>query len=340
MSRRISPTAWRPGGARRAIRMTGVAASLTMLAACTEQPIDYYPGYAEGEYVRLAAPISGTVVKLSLQRGDQAAAGAAAFVLEQESERAAREEASSRVQHAVAQLANLNKGKRPDEIAAARAQLAQAQAALALSNADLMRQKQLVAQKFISAARLDEARVAVERDQARSNEMRAQLRVAQLGARADEIAAAEEDLKAAQAQLAQAEWRVLQKTQRVPSAGVVVDVIYREGEWVAAGTPVLTLLPAQNIKARFFVSEPALGSIHLGQPVWLQCDGCGAPMAARISYISPSAEYTAPIIYSKENRATLVFLIEARPAPDDARRLHPGQPLEVRLKDAAPKERP
>jgi len=78
-----------------------------------------------------------------------------------------------------------------------------------------------------------------------------------------------------------------------------------------------------------------LGALAIGQSVSLQCDGCGAPMAARISFMAREAEYTAPIIYSKENRATLVFMVEARPAAADARRLHPGQPLEVRL-DAAP----
>jgi HlyD family secretion protein len=78
-----------------------------------------------------------------------------------------------------------------------------------------------------------------------------------------------------------------------------------------------------------------LGTLRLGQDVSLRCDGCGNPIPAKIIFISPSAEYTSPLIYSKENRATLVFMIEARPAPQDAARLHPGQPLEIRL--TAPK---
>src|SRR5690606_37338815 len=115
----------------------------------------------------------------------------------------------------------------------------------------------------------------------------------------------------------------------------VVDVLFREGEWVPPGAPVISLLPPQNIKARFFVDEKMLGRLRLGQRVTLQCDGCDAPLEAAISFIAPEAEYTAPLIYSNENRATLVFMIEARPAPEQARRLHPGQPLEIRLtKDA------
>lgn len=301
------------------------------LSACGEREKDFFPGYAEGDYVRLASPISGTLAKLHLKRGDKVAPNAPAFALEQESERAARMEAAARVERAQAVLANLKKGRRPDEIAALQAQLNQAQAALQLSTSNLTRQKQLVADKFIAPAKLDEARTSVEHDQAQVKEAQAQLRIARQGARSDEIRAAEQDLSAAQAQLAQAEWKLEQKTLRTPAAADVVDVLYREGELVQAGNPVVTLLPPQNIKARFFVSEPVLGTLRLGQDVNLRCDGCGNPIPAKISFISPNAEYTSPLIYSKENRATLVFMIEARPSAQDAARLHPGQPLEIRI---------
>ena len=112
-------------------------------------------------------------------------------------------------------------------------------------------------------------------------------------------------------------------------------MLYREGEFVPAGSPVITLLPPQNIKARFFVPETALAALRLGQRVTLRCDGCGADIGARISFIAAEAEYTTPLIYSKENRAHLVFMVEARPTPADALRLHPGQPLEIGL-DARP----
>lgn len=313
------------------MKRTALLITLAALSACSPPAPEGYAGYAEGDYVRLSAPVAGTLARLHLQRGDQAAASAPAFVLEQESERAAREEAESRLRAAQQQLANLRTGKRPDELAAVRAQLAQAQAALALSTAELARTTKLVAEQFNSPATLDQARADVARDQARVNELSAQLRVAQLGARSAEIAAAEQEAKAAQAQLAQAEWRVAQKTQRVPAAADVVDVLYREGEYVPLGGPVLTLLPPGNIKARFFVPEAAVGSLALGQPVSLTCDGCGAPIPARLSFIAREAEFTSPLIYSRENRAALVFLVEARPEPAEARRLHPGQPLQVRL---------
>lgn len=301
------------------------------LSGCSGSANDAFPGYAEGEYIRLAAPFAGNLDTLSVKRGDRVAANAPLFALEQENERAAREEARSRVQRAQSLLENLRKGKRPDEIAAIRAQLAQAEAALALSSADYQRQEQLVAAKFISPARLDESRTARQRDRARVAELGAQLRVAQLAGRADEIAAAAAEVKTAEDQLAQADWKVAQKSQRAPRPALVADTLFTQGEWVPAGMPVVSLLPPENIKVKFFIPEPLLGSLTIGQPVQVHCDGCAAPLSARISFIAPQAEYTAPLIYSKENRATLVFMIEARASPDTALKLHPGQPVEVRV---------
>lgn len=315
------------------------ASLLMVMPGCARQESDeYFPGYAEAEYVRIAPPIGGTVVELPLRRGDRVEPGALAFVQEQESERAASREAAARAERAQATLLDLRKGKRPDEIAAIEAQLSQASAALQLSSANLARQEKLVAAGFISAAAVDEARAVRRRDSERVNELRAQLRIARLGARSDEIEAAEQELKAAEAQLAQADWKLGQKTQRVPVAGDVADVLFREGEWVPAGSPVVSILAPQNIKARFFVPEAVLGKLYLGREVVLRCDGCEAPIRATISYISRSPEYTSPQIYSRENRASLVFMVEARPSIEDARLLNPGQPLEIRLAGPPRKE--
>ncbi len=306
-------------------------ASLAGLSACQRAAPESFPGYAEADYVRLAAPLGGTLAQLHLKRGDAGVANAPAFVLEQQSETAAREEAEARQRRAQEVLTNLQRGKRPDEIAALEAQRAQAVAALELANAEYKRVADLVAKRFNSPASLDQARTTLASDQARVRDIDAQLRLARQGARDNEVKAAEQDLKAAQAQVEQAQWRVGQKTQKLPQAGDVVDVLYQPGEYVPAGAPVLTLLPPENVKARFFLPQPLLGRVALGQEVQLRCDGCPAPIAARISFIAREAEYTAPLIYSQENRATLVFMVEARPAAADARRLHPGQPLAVHL---------
>ena len=311
--------------------LAGVSiAAACLLTACSQTESSSYPGYAEGEYVRIASPYAGTLTTLSVKRGDQVAVGAALFALEHESERAGREEMAARVRQTESQLENARKGKRPDEVAAVRAQLAQAVASAKLSSAEMKRTEDLVASKFLSPSRLDEARGAQERDRSRVAELNAQLNVVQLAGRSDEIAALQSAVKAAREQLAQADWRLAQKTQRAPRAALVADTLYTQGEFVQAGMPVISLLPAENIKLRFFVPEKQLSSIKMGQAVQVACDGCAA-INAKVTYVAPQAEYTSPIIYSKENRATLVFLIEARPTPELAIKLHPGQPVEIKL---------
>lgn len=302
-----------------------------LLCACAEKAPDFYPGYVEADYVRLASPIGGTLARLFVQRGSQMQRGAPAFVLEQQAETAARQEAQARLLRAQATLANLRKGKRPDEVAIVRQQLTQAEAALALAQSNLARDSKLLEAKFIAQAQVDAQRATVTRDQARVAELRAQLRVAALGARPDDIAAARHDIQAAEAQLAQADWKLAQKTINAPLDAQVADLLYREGELVPAGAPVVSLLAPAHLRARFFVPQAQLGALALGRRVTLACDGCPGPLPATISHIAREAEYTAPLIYSRENRAALVFMAEATPAPGAAPALHPGQPLEVRL---------
>ena len=304
--------------------------ALSALAACHDAPPAGYPGYVEGEFVRVAAPLSGTLVQLAVERGTEVAKDAPLFTLESEQERAAGAEAEARVRQAQATLANLQKARRPPEIAAARAQLAQAQASLVQSEADLVRTEKLVADKFLPPQQRDQALAARNRDRARVAELGEQLRIANLPARTDEIAAAAAEVKAASEALVQARWRVEQKSQTAPAAGLVSDTLYRRGEWVPAGAPVVSLLPPANVKIRFYIPETLIGTLRLGGAVTVHCDGCGGDIAAKIRFIAPQAEFTPPVIYSRQNRANLVFLVEAWPATP-----HPGLPVDVTLAGTA-----
>ena len=301
------------------------------ISACSSETKGLYQGYVEGEYVRVAAPFAGSLNALSVQRGAQVKTGAPLFILEQENERAARSEAENRLQRTEAQLANLKKGKRPSELAAVRAQRDQAAAALKLSQRSFQRDEKLAAQGFISKQKLDDARTQLESGRARIAELDAQMTTAGLAGRTDESHAAEADAQAARAVLKQADWRLAQKTVTAPVSGLVEDTFYAQGEWVPAGSPVVAMLPPQNIKVRFFVPEPQLGALKLGQTVTISCDGCKNSIAAKVSFISSQAEYTPPVIYSKENRTKLVYLVEARTSPQQAMTLHPGQPVDIKL---------
>jgi HlyD family secretion protein len=304
-----------------------------LLAACSPADEPSYQGYAEGEFVLVAAPFAGMLEQLAVARGGAANTGDPLFVLERESEAAARREAQDRMRSAQAWLANLSAGRRPPEIAASRAQIEQAASMREYFAEQSRRAKELEQAGFISKARLDEALALLEQQAAAVAEREAQAKLARESiGRPQELAAARADLEAARAVLAQAQWKLDQKVQGAPVAGLVHDTFFVPGEWVPAGQPVVSLLPPANIKVRFFVPEPLVGSLRVGQRIDVSCDGCGTPIPATISYVSPQAEFTPPVIYSRETRAKLVFMIEARPAPADAPRLKPGQPVDVALK--------
>jgi HlyD family secretion protein len=317
------------------MRFPCVAALLlaVQLAACNGKH-GGYTGYVEGEYLRLAAPITGRLDVIPVREGDSVAAGASLFALESEKERAAVDQAHQQWLQAQAQLADLQKGKRPQEIDAIRAQLAQAQATARQTADDRRRNDALFGQGVATAQKRDEADSADNSAQARVRELQAQLTVAELPARSDQLQAAEAQVRAAQAMLAQAQWQLDQKSVKAPAAGVIDQVYYRLGEWVPASSPVLSLLPPQNRKVRFYLPEQVAGAVHAGTTVTVSCDGCGASITATVRYISTQAEYTPPVIYSRERREQLVYLAEAWPVESDASRLRVGQPVDVTLMPA------
>ncbi|WP_268247096.1 HlyD family secretion protein [Jeongeupia chitinilytica] len=290
-----------------------------------------FQGYVEGEFVQLAASQSGQLDRLMVQRGQVVTRDAALFALDAIDERAAQQQAQRQLDAAAAQLADLQTGKRPQEVDVTRAQLDQAVAQARKSGLQLVRDKEQFRSGFVSQARLDESRAQADADAARVLELQRQLDVARLPGREAQVRAQAAQVDAARAVLAQADWRLVQKSVRASADGLIFDTLYREGEWVPAGSPVVRMLPPGNIKVRFFVSEPRLGGIRLGQRVRMTCDGCAKPVTATVSYISPRAEYTPPVIFSNETRAKLVFMIEAQPATADAVSLHPGQPVAVSL---------
>jgi HlyD family secretion protein len=141
---------------------------------------------------------------------------------------------------------------------------------------------------------------------------------------------AEATLRTAKARLNSSQTRLARRKLASPVTGAVQQIYYRPGEMVPAGRPVLSILPPGNIKVRFFIGEPMLPKLALGDTVEVTCDGC-APMLAKVSFIARSAEYTPPVIYSLEERNKLVFMVEARTDAPGALRV--GQPVSVALRE-------
>jgi HlyD family secretion protein len=308
-----------------------LAFALAILGGCSAEGVPGYQGYVEGEYVHLAPAVGGRLERIHVQRGQAVEAGARVFALDAQEEAAAKRQADEHVRAAQSQLADLRLGRRTPEVDVAQAQLAQARAAEAQAAQQVRRDEAQVEAGGIARAQLEDSRADHAIKSARVKELGGQLAVAQLPAREQQIRAQQAQLEAARAVLSQAQWRLDQKQVAAGQAGVVTDTLYREGEWVPAGSPVVRVLPPANVKIRFFVPEPVIGGLRSGQKVALRCDGCEAPVTAAVTYVASEAEYTPPVIYSNETRAKLVFMIEARPAPGQAQRLHPGQPVTVTL---------
>jgi len=302
------------------------------LAGCSGTHGPSYQGYVEGEFVYMASSQPGRLEHLAVTRGQQVDQGTPLFTLEAIDEKAAQQQAQQQLAAAAAQLADLETGKRPPEVAVVQAQLAQAQAAAQKSALQRERDETQYRSGGISREQLEATLAQAASDAAHVSELESQLEVARLPGRAEQLKAQSRQVEAARAVLAQANWKVGEKAVVAPAAGLVYDTLFREGEWVAAGNPVVRMLPPQNVKVRFFVPETALGGLALGRQVSLHCDGCAADVPAAITFVSGEAEYTPPVIYSNDTRKKLIYMIEAHPAPQDAAKLHPGQPLVVSLK--------
>jgi HlyD family secretion protein len=277
-------------------------------------PLSGYQGYVEGNLVLIGPEEGGRITGLAVESGDRVEEGAPLFELDAAVQKAQRLEAEARLRQFEAQLENLRAAlQRPEQIAVLRAQEERAKAQLDLSRTELDRQKTLFDRGYSAQARLDQAQTAFERDKAALAEVQRLIQAGQIAGRSAEITAAEAAVQAAEAGLRQAETRLAKRRIQAPANALVQDVYFRPGEVVNAGQPVLALLPPDNRRIRFYVPEPRLSALSLGQAVGIACDNCPTDLEGRIVFISREAEYTPPVIFSEDERAKLVFRVEARP---------------------------
>jgi HlyD family secretion protein len=306
------------------------AAFLSLLAALGLGHADttIYQGYGEGDYVLVAPQIAGTVETLDVARGDHVHKGDPLFTLEHESEQAALNQAQAEVYHAYATLADLMKAKRQPELDTLVAQREEASAALQIAQINYERDLKQIKAQAISQATLDADKATLEQATAKLAETDADLATGKLSTgRDDAIHAAQADIVADEAAQAGAQWRLDQKKVAAPSDAFVFDTLYRSGEFVNAGQPVVSLLPAANIRVRFFVPSTQLATIPAGTKVTVD-NGSDEPIPAHVTYVSPQAEYSPPELYNRDNREKLLFMLEATPDATPEH-VHPGQPVDV-----------
>src|SRR5581483_4341780 len=243
----------------RKVNFTLIALLAWPLAACDQTPSSGLLGYVEADYV-YAAPVSGgRIAEVAVKRGDQVKAGDTLFTLDPTDETAKRDSAAAALAQAKANLADLETGERPEELAIIEAQLDAAKASLSLSVPRIARRKEMVKQNIVGVEEVDSAQAAVLEDRGHIAEYEARLDAAKLPARSAQIDAATQAVAVAQADLAAAQWALDQRAVVAPAAGRIEDVYFRIGEQANAGAPVLQLLPPANLKLRLYVPEPELG---------------------------------------------------------------------------------
>ena len=303
--------------------------SIVTLYGCSNKSHHIYTGYVEGEFVQISAEISGKLQNLAISRGQRVNKNQLLFTLEATDELYAQQQAQAIVDLKQANLDNLLKGQRPDELEILTAKREQINNSLALAEMRLNRNTQLLKNRAITQDQFDESHTIYKTTKEELIAADAQIRFAKLGARSDEIIAAKATLEDAKTNLLEATYKLSKKTISTNIAAFVQDTLYKPNEWVTSGAPVITLLPDDNLKVRFFVPEQDISSIKIGQNIKIHCDSCKKPIIASINYKSTEVEYTPPVIFSNNSRKKLMFLIEAKIPAQYSSVLHPGQPVDL-----------
>jgi HlyD family secretion protein len=311
------------------MRLGIAVALLLMTSACAGNQEAGFTGYIEAELLLVGAEAGGRLVELGVDEGDRVRASAPLFAVDADRPQANLAQAAARVVEAEARLADARSAQqRPIDIAVLAAAVERAEAALALSERDYERHRVLAKRGFVAQARLDAARSALDRDRASLDEAQRRIAQARQPARSAQIEAAQAALAQARAAFRETEIGVDQLRVAAPAAGTIEQVYFRTGEVVSPGQPVVALLPPGRLKVRFFVPEVRLADARVGRIVAVTCDGCPADLKARIGFVAREAEFTPPVILSRDERDRLVFMVEAQPI-GAAARLSAGQPVEV-----------
>ena len=302
---------------------------LLLLSSCGEDKSQTFQGYVEGDNIYIACPYEGVLIHKFVLQGQTVKKGDLLFQLNNNPEALLISQGKAEVAEAEAALLDLQKPKRALEIDALQDQVKQAEAHLALANLRVKRYQDLYKKQAVELDRLDEMLANKNALQASKAQFQANLDLAKLGARDDQIKTQIAKLQEVKFGLNLGQWKLSQKKLYASADGVMFDTYYQEGEFVAAAKPIAALLPLTSIRVEFFVPAKALPSIQLTQSIQFTCNGCSKTNEAIITYISPEAEYVPPLVYTRANTANLVFRVKAQITHPIL--FKPGQPVSVVL---------
>lgn len=314
---------------------------LSFIPGVGHAPPASWNGYVEADYVYAAPTTAGAIASIPVSEGQQVASGDVLFTLEASQQQAQYDAALARaaaaqaqIEAAAANLANLKTGARSEELQVTQASLMQAEANLALAQQNFSRAQDLFSKGTAPKSQLDQAQASLDAASASVTQLKAQLAVAQLPARDDQIAAAAASLAAAQgagvaaaADAANAKAALDNRTVHASEAGRIERLFFDAGEVAGAGVPVVSLAGAETLKIKFYVGEAERPQFALGQTVSVACDGCATGLTAKIDHFASDPQFTPPIIYSRDERSRLVFLTEAVMVQQNG--ILPGQPVSI-----------
>lgn len=305
-----------------------LAGLILLLTGCGEEQEPVHLGYVEADWMYVSAQSAGQIVDQPVDKGDRIEPGMLLFALEDTAESAAIVQADAQIEQARAQAENLETGARLPEIRALEARLDEARARLDQLEKDRQRTLNLKADGFATQAQVDAINAQYDMAEASVTALMEEIRSARLPVgRSGQQAAAIAAIDAAEAVKDAAEFRRSERAVYASVSGRIEEVFFKPGEYVGPGTPVLSVLPDNGLKVRFFVPEAELASLKVGAEVTISADGIVRPFKAKISFIAHEAEFTPPVIYSRTERTNLVFMVEADVSETNG--LHPGLPVEV-----------
>ena len=313
--------------------VTIAALAMTASAACrdsADENVLRLNGRIEAAVVDIAPRVQGRVAEVLVREGDRVKAGDLLARLDLGEIALAPERDAQAVAAAQARVRDLSSGSRDAEVAAAEAERTDRLAALSLAKEELARQQLLRSRKVGTQRDLDRAQADVARAQAAVDVATQRLRLVRQGFRKWQTRQAEAELGRAQQVKAQSDIVVREAELRAPSDAVVLHRLVEPGALLAPGQPALTLGLQERLYVRTFVPEPRLGLVRQGQQVQVVVDAYpDRSFGARVTEISPTAEFTPKAVETREERVHLVYATKVDLDDGWEAALVPGQPAEV-----------
>ena len=303
---------------------------ILLLAGCSGGGPPLALGTLERDRVALTATVAEVVVELPVAEGSRVAKGTLLVRLDDRRQRAVVERSQAEVARARAHLNQLRNGPRPQEIAAARAQVSGAEADLAEAQITYGRNRELLARKAVSQADVDQAKARRDAAAARLDEAREGLGELQAGTRAEVLDQAEAELAAAQAELAHQQALLADLSIVATRDGVLDSLPWNLGERVTVGSPVAVLLAGDRPYARVYVPETHRVRVAQGDTLRVHVDGLDEPLAGRVRWISAEPAFSPYYALNETDRSRLLYLAEVL-LPESAANLPNGVPAQVEM---------